>query len=208
MSKRGNPPEAIPRDAITGVILAGGKGRRIGGRDKGLVQIDGRPLIAHIIDTLRPQVGRLVLNANRNIDRYRAFGYPVVQDALGDYFGPLVGMARAMQDTDTPYLLSVPCDSPLVPTDLCDRLYRAMQAADADISVVHDGTRMQQVFALLRCDLHGDLLGYLESGGRKIETWYAGHRLVSADFSDLPDAFLNLNTSEDFRAFEAMKRNA
>ncbi len=193
----------IPTADITGVILAGGMGRRMGGRDKGLLEVGGRPLIAHIIDILRPQVGSLVINANRNLDAYRALGLPVIQDMLGEFFGPLMGMASTLQESDTPYLLTAPCDSPRAPTDLCARLYRAMEAADAEVSVAHDGTRMQPVFALLRRELLPDLLGYLENGGRKIDTWYAGHRLALADFSDQPEAFVNVNTPEEWAVLRA-----
>lgn len=207
-AQQGGASGSIPKKGITGVILAGGKGRRAGGRDKGLLKVDGRPLISHIIDVVRPQVGSLVINANRNIDIYRALGYPVAQDRMGEFLGPLAGMASAMQDSDTPYLLSVPCDSPLVPADLCAKLYRALQAADADIGVAHDGTRMQPVFALLRRELLPDLRSYLDKGGRKIDTWYKEHRLALADFSDRPNAFLNINTCDELRTLEAMKRKA
>lgn len=189
-----------PKADIAGVILAGGRGRRMGGRDKGLLPVDGRPLIAHIIDAILPQVGSLMISANRNLESYRAFAFPVVADDQGKYLGPLAGMASAMQSASTPYLLSVPCDSPLVPPDLCARLYIDLKKADADISVVHDGKRMQQVFALLRRGLLPDLLDYLGKGGRKIETWYGEHRLVLSDFSERPDAFLNINTSEELEA--------
>jgi len=182
---------------ITAVILAGGKARRMGGEDKGLIELHGRPLLDYIIAGLRPQTGHIIVNANRNLERYREFGYPVVSDLMGDFFGPLVGMATGMQAAVTPFILAAPCDSPFVPAQLCDTLSRAMEAADADISVAHDGMRMQPVFALLRCELLSDLLSYLKEGGRKIDTWYARHRLALADFSTSPDVFLNLNTPED-----------
>jgi molybdopterin-guanine dinucleotide biosynthesis protein A len=190
------------------VILAGGMGRRMGGQDKGLLRLHGRPLVARVVDALLPQVGSLLINANRNLDSYRALGHPVVQDTVGDFFGPLVGMASAMQAAATPYLLSVPCDSPLLPGDLCARLYRTLKSADAHISVAHDGSRMQPVFALLRRELLPDLLDYLRGGGRKIDTWYGRHRLALADFSDRSDAFLNINTPEELNNLEAMKRQS
>ena len=186
-----------PVQDITAVILAGGKARRMGGEDKGLIELHGRPLLDYIISGLRPQAGQLLVNANRNLERYRAFGYPVVEDIMGDYFGPLVGMATGMQACNTPYIMTVPCDSPFVPAGLADQLYQTLADTEADISVAHDGSRMQPVFALLRCELLPDLLTYLEGGGRKIDTWYTQHRLVFSDFSALPDTFLNLNTPED-----------
>jgi molybdenum cofactor guanylyltransferase len=182
---------------ITAVILAGGKARRMGGEDKGLIELHGRPLLDYIIAGLRPQAGQIIINANRNLERYHAFGYPVVADMMGDFFGPLVGMATGMQAATTPFILVVPCDSPFVPAQLCDMLLHAMEKADAEISVAHDGTRMQPVFALLQCKLLPGLLAYLNEGGRKIDTWYAQHRLALADFSAMPDVFLNMNTPED-----------
>lgn len=186
-----------PVQDITAIILAGGKARRMGGEDKGLIDLHGRPLLDYIIAGLRPQAGQLLVNANRNLERYRTFGYPVVEDIMEDYLGPLVGMATGMQACNTPYILTVPCDSPFVPAGLADQLYQALADTEADISVAHDGSRMQPVFALLRCELLPDLLTYLEGGGRKIDTWYTQHRLALSDFSALPDTFLNLNTPED-----------
>lgn len=197
-----------PFNDITAVILAGGKARRMGGEDKGLIDLHGRPLLDYIIAGLRPQAGHLLVNANRNLGRYRAFGYPVAEDIMGDYFGPLVGMATGMQTCNTPLILTVPCDSPFVPDRLTDRLYRDMVDRDAEICVAHDGVRMQPVFALLRCELLPGLLSYLEGGGRKIDTWYTQHRLVQSDFSDLPDTFLNLNTPEDRIVLEKMLAEA
>lgn len=197
-----------PFNDITAVILAGGKARRMGGEDKGLIDLHGRPLLDYIIAGLRPQAGHLLVNANRNLGRYRAFGYPVAEDIMGDYFGPLVGMATGMQTCSTPLILTVPCDSPFVPDRLTDRLYRDMVDTDAEICVAHDGVRMQPVFALLRCELLPGLLSYLEGGGRKIDTWYTQHRLVQSDFSDLPDTFLNLNTPEDRIVLEKMLAEA
>jgi len=169
----------------------------MGGEDKGLIELHGRPLLDYIIAGLRPQSGTIIVNANRNLDRYREFGYPVVTDVIGDFFGPLVGMATGMQAADTPLILAVPCDSPFVPARLCELLGHAMEKTGAEISVAHDGIRMQPVYALLRRELLPSLLSYLNEGGRKIDTWYAQHRLALADFSDSPDVFLNLNTPAD-----------
>ncbi len=192
----------LPQQDITGVILAGGRSQRMGGEDKGLIRIDGRPMIDHIIGTLGPQVGPLLINANRNLEDYRRFGYPVVPDSMGDFYGPLVGMASALQATETEYLLTVPCDSPLLPHNLAQALYGALHTHQAEISVAHDGVRMQPVFALLRRDLLANLLVYLEAGGRKIDTWYAQHRLVIVDFSDRADTFFNVNTQQERRMLE------
>jgi len=188
---------ATPVDDITAVILAGGKARRMSGEDKGLINLNGRALIDYIISALRPQAGDILINANRNLQQYGRYGLPVVADMLGDYFGPLVGMATGMHTTDRPYIVTVPCDSPFIPGALVETLYRNLDDQQADISVAHDGTRMQPVFALLRCELLPDLLTYLGEGGRKIDTWYDRQRLAIADFSNSPDTFLNLNTPED-----------
>ena len=192
----------LPRKDITAVILAGGKARRMHGVDKGLVELLGKPLVEYIIAGLRPRVDRILISANRNLARYREFGYPVIKDSMGDYCGPLAGMASAMQAADTPLLLAVPCDSPLLPAQLPETLYRAMTEADADISVAHDGKRLQQVYALLRCALLPDLQDYLGNGGRRVDSWYAQHRIAVADFSPLADSFLNLNTPRDIQAIE------
>ncbi|MFC1772697.1 molybdenum cofactor guanylyltransferase MobA [Pseudomonadota bacterium] len=181
----------------TAVILAGGMARRMGGQDKGLVEINGRPMIEYIIDALNPQVDHIMINANRNIEQYRRYGYPVVKDMMGDYFGPLVGMASGLQACDSDLILSVPCDSPFVPPVLAARLNTALIENQADISVANDSERMQPVFALIRKHLLDSLLAYLNDGGRKIDTWYAEHEMALADFSDWPDAFININTPED-----------
>ena len=193
-----------PLESITAVILAGGKARRMHGEDKGLIELLGRPLLDYIIAGLRPQVGSILVNANRNLVRYREFGYRVIEDILDDFCGPLAGMATAMQAAAaTPLLLTVPCDSPFVPVHLVETLYRAMTATGAEISVAHDGERMQQVYALLRCELLPDLLDYLENGGRRVDTWYTQHRTTLADFSASPEVFLNLNTPQDKQVIEA-----
>jgi len=193
-----------PTNDITGVILAGGKARRMGGEDKGLITLQDKPMIDYIIAALKPQVGNLIINANRNPERYSAYGLPVVADILGDYFGPLVGMATGMDVTDQPYIVTVPCDSPFIPNMLVETLYRTLHDKQAEISVAHDGARMQPVFALLRCELLPSLLAYLEAGGRKIDTWYSQHHTALADFSGSPDTFMNLNTPEDKLALENM----
>lgn len=193
---------ATPVDDITAVILAGGKARRMDGEDKGLITLHGRPMIDYIIQALQPQAGRILVNANRNAERYAAFGLPVIADMLGDYFGPLVGMASGMNATDTSFIVTAPCDSPIIPDNLVETLYHALQENRADISVAHDGVRMQPVFALLRCSLLSSLLAYLHGGGRKIDSWYAQQPLALADFSGLPETFLNLNTPEDKRVLE------
>ncbi|MDH3830093.1 MAG: molybdenum cofactor guanylyltransferase [Gammaproteobacteria bacterium] len=193
----------IPRNDITAVILAGGKARRMNGQDKGLITLHGRPMVDYIIEALQPQVGSILVNANRNTEQYAAFGLPVIADMLGDYFGPLVGMASGMDATATSFIVTTPCDSPIIPDNLVETLYRALQENKADISVAHDGERMQPVFALLRRSLLASLLDYLNEGGRKIDTWFSQQPLALADFSGSADTFLNLNTPEDKQLLES-----
>jgi len=213
------PPLPTPQ-VITGVILAGGRGRRLGGADKGLVEYGGRPLVEWIIEALRPQVRGIVINANRNQDRYRACGWPVVGDRLDGFQGPLAGIASALAAVDTPWIVTLPCDGPMPPPDLVARLCEALRepnlrvvpepegsaqfAADApapllpaEIAVASDGHRLQPVHALIPTSLASSLDDFLAGGGRRVDRWYACHRTAIADFSDQPDAFANINTAGD-----------
>jgi molybdopterin-guanine dinucleotide biosynthesis protein A len=189
-------------DKVTGVILAGGKARRMGGVDKGLVSIGGRPMVSYVIDALQPQVSALLINANRSHDRYREFGLPVIADADRDFRGPLAGFASGMQAAATRYVAVSPCDSPLLCGDLVQRLYDALQEEELRIAVAHDGTRLQPVFALLDRELLDDLAGHLADGGRKIDQWYAQHGFAIADCSDVPESFLNINAPADQQLLE------
>jgi molybdenum cofactor guanylyltransferase len=183
--------------SVTAVILAGGRGRRMGGEDKGLIELNGKPLVAHVIDAIQPQVGSILINANRNQERYEKFAYPVFSDSLLNYQGPLAGFIAAMQTLETEDMLTLPCDGPLVPADLVERLYKARQAAGAEIAVAHDGKRLQPVYALIPKRLAESLQRYLDGGDRKIDLWYAQHRVAHADFSDIPRTFININTMQE-----------
>ncbi|HSR63155.1 MAG TPA: molybdenum cofactor guanylyltransferase MobA [Gammaproteobacteria bacterium] len=182
---------------FTAVILAGGEARRMGGEDKGLVELSGKPMVQHVIDSMSSQVGYLVINANRHFDTYARFGCPVVADEFEGFCGPLAGMASGMRTIDTPYMVTVPCDSPLVPDDLVKRLYLELVREKAEISVAHDGDRMHPVFSLMQTRLLDSMLAYLKSGERKIDKWFRKHRLAITDFSDKPETFLNVNTPEE-----------
>jgi molybdopterin-guanine dinucleotide biosynthesis protein A len=196
--------EAIPRCDLTAVVLAGGRARRMGGEDKGLVPLGGKPMVAYVVERLRPQVGRVLVNANRNLERYAlAASCEVIADCVGGFAGPLAGMASAMRACVSPYLVTAPCDSPLVAPDLVSRLVAALAAAQAEICVAHDGERMQPVFALLRCTLLESVLAFLASGERKVDRWFARHRLALADLSDRPRMFLNINTEAEREQLEA-----
>ena len=187
-----------PREDITAVVLAGGRARRMGGEDKGLIEVAGKPMVAHTIDVLRPQTAEVIVNANRNADAYRAVtGCRIIADTVGGFAGPLAGMASALDASATRFLLTAPCDSPLVTDDLGPRLHSALARDGAEIAVAHDGERMQPVFALLTRDLLSDLLAFLGAGGRKIDAWYATRHTVTADFSDTLDTFLNVNTPQE-----------
>ncbi len=198
----------MPTADITGVVLAGGRGERMGGLDKGLVELGGRPMVQYVLEALRPQVGHILINANRNQARYAALGHDIVPDVLGGYLGPLAGMASAMRVAKTRYVLTAPCDSPLVVADLAQRLYSALVRERADISAAHDGKRLHPVFALLRRDLLPSLEAYLAAGERKIDRWFARHRLAVADLSDLADNFLNVNDPQERSVLEARLRGA
>ena len=191
------------RRLVTGLVLAGGLGYRMGGVDKGLVPLAGRPMVEHVLDALRPQVGTILVNANRNPDRYAAYGYPVFADTLGGYLGPLAGVLSALPHVRTDFLVTVPCDAPLLAVDLVRRLHAACVAAGADVAVACDGTRLQPVFLLLRKDLAPALESYLAAGGRKVDAWFDRVRIAKVDFGDAPDTFVNINDAEERRRVEA-----
>ena len=193
-----------PKQAISGVVLAGGRATRMGGEDKGLVEVAGRPMVEYVAECLRGQSAEILVTANRNLQRYGELcDCPVVEDIVGDFAGPLAGMASAMRFARTPYILTAPCDSPLVSAALGRRLFEALEKERAEIAVAHDGERMQPVCALLHRDLLESMLAYLESGESKIDRWYAKHRTALGDFSDEPSMFLNINTPAQLAELEA-----
>ncbi len=189
------------RELITAVVLAGGQGRRMGGQDKGLVSLGGRPMVAHVIAALEPQVGALLINANRNAERYAGFGWPVLADSVTGFEGPLAGMASAMAQATTPFILTAPCDCPFIGADLAARLAAACDD-QATIAVAHDGQRLQPVFAMMPVALRADLEAFLAAGERKIDRWYGCHRMLTVDFSDETRMFENLNTPAELAAAE------
>ena len=190
----------IARTDISGVVFAGGQGRRMGGVDKGLVVLDGRALVAHVIERLAPQVGELVINANQNRDRYAAFGYPVVADVIPDFAGPLAGLHAAMAGATTPYIVTSPCDSPFLPADLVARLALALAATPLDLAVARTFDQPHPVFSLVRTDVRPHLEAFLRGGGRKIDAWYATLRVADVRFDDEADAFRNINTAAELAA--------
>lgn len=197
------PSERDVKEIITGVILAGGRAQRMGGCDKGLIKLLGKPLVEYVIRALKPQVAEMIINANRNRERYAAYGYPIIADLMDGFYGPLAGMASAMQAARTPYIVTTPCDSPFVPSDLVKRLYGGIEEQAAEIAVAHNGERLQPVFALLDQNLRSSIIAYLKRGERKIDRWYEEHRLAIIDFSDQPNTFVNVNTPEDVETVES-----
>jgi len=188
---------------ITAVILAGGQGRRMGGQDKGLIEFDGRPMVEILIAELERQSLGIVINANRNLDRYRDFGFPVISDHLQDYQGPLAGFASAMAAVETDFILTLPCDGPLLAENYAARFLSSQQQNDAAICVAFDGERLQPVHALIKVDLRASLDQFLDSGDRKIDRWYALHDYVQTDFSDCREMFRNINTPSDQQTLQA-----
>ena len=186
-----------PRDRITGVILAGGRATRMGGMDKGLVELNGRPLIAHVLAALQPQVAAVLINANRNLESYAELGCRVISDDQQGYLGPLAGLATALGQAETPWVLTAPCDGPLVSTDLGPRLYYALMSTGAEVATVCDGKRLHPVYALVPTWLRGSVQDYLAAGERKLIEWLQNRRLAIADFSDQNASFINLNTIEE-----------
>jgi len=202
-----------PQD-ITGLILAGGRGSRMGGVDKGLQNFNGIPLALHTLMRLGPQVESVMVNANRNLSAYESFGASVWPDASADFAGPLSGFLVGLERAETPYVLTVPCDTPRLPLDLAERLAEALVREDADIAMAaapetddqgQTQIRTQPVFCLMKIELSESLVKFTHAGGRKIDAWTAQHKTVVVPFdapSDDPLAFANVNTLTELQALE------
>lgn len=191
---------------ITGLILAGGRGSRMGNVDKGLQLFRGAPMAMHVMLRLAPQVGPLMINANQNIGPYEGFGVPVWPDQMPDFAGPLAGLQTGLAHCETPYLATAPCDSPFLPDDLVARLYAGLEEWEADLAVAVTGDgalrRAQPVFCLMKNSLLPHLTAFLQDGGRKIDRWYATLNVIEVPFPD-EAAFRNINTVEELRQYEA-----
>ena len=185
---------------VTGIVLAGGQGRRMGGIDKGWVELAGEPMIAQVLRRLAPQVADVVVNANQNLDRYRALGYPVFADTVGGFAGPLAGLHAGLSHATRELAVTVPCDSPFLPFDLVDRLHAAITSNRAQLAVAKTFDQPHPVFALVRRDVLPNLAAFLEGGGRKIDAWYAALAVVEVAFDDEADAFRNINTADELAA--------
>jgi molybdenum cofactor guanylyltransferase len=200
----------ITTDQITGLLLAGGRGMRMGGVDKGLQTLHGQPLAQHVLERLAPQTGALLISANRNPERYAELGAPfnatVIADTLADFPGPLAGLLAGLRAARTGFMLSAPCDTPALPADLAARLAGALDAARADIATVATKNARQEVsihpvFALLRTTLADDLAAFLDAGERKVRAWYARHKTVEVAFAD-ERAFYNVNSLQELADLE------
>ena len=190
------------REAITGVILAGGLGRRMGGVDKGLQLLNDKPLALHVAERMAPQVAELLINANQNAERYAAFGHRVVADQIPDFAGPLAGLHAALSAATHPLVATAPCDSPFLPPDLISRLYAALTADGAELAVARTFDQPHPVFCLCRREVLPHLADFLHSGGRKIDRWYATLKVIEVAFDDEADAFENINTREELGRFD------
>lgn len=187
---------------ITGVLLAGGRGSRMGGVDKGLVKLHDRPMAAWVLERLAPQVDEVLINANQNLERYADFGYPVFVDEISGFAGPLAGLHAALARARHPLVVTAPCDSPFLPSDLVARLHAGLVEADADLAVARTFDRSHPVFCLCRQEQLPHLTTFLESGGRKIDLWYASLNVVEVRFDDEAEAFRNINTREELDTSE------
>ncbi len=188
--------------SVTGLILAGGRGSRMGGVDKGLQAFRGKRLVDHVYERFAPQVGGIIINANQNHDDYRSFGVRVVSDAIGGFAGPLAGLHAGLSISKRPFLASVPCDSPFLPADLVERLYKRIDEAGAELAVAKTGEQPHPVFSLMRRGVLDHLTEFLKGGGRKIDAWYATLNVVEVGFDDEPEAFSNINTREELQTWE------
>ncbi|HIL03774.1 MAG TPA: molybdenum cofactor guanylyltransferase [Candidatus Thioglobus autotrophicus] len=187
----------IDKNNITVVILSGGRSSRMQGEDKGLILLNDKPLISYVVDVVNDKAGRLLISANRNIEKYQSYG-EVIVDELTDFQGPLAGISTALSKTNTTYLLTLPCDSPLINETVINRLIDVMDRVDVDICVADDGLRIHPTIALIKTNLKNNLLAFLESGERKLGLWIEQNNFQKVDFSDQPKVFINLNNPKDF----------
>lgn len=195
--------DLLSRDKlVSSIILSGGRATRMNGVDKGLVLLQNKPLVQHVITRLTSQVDEILINANREITTYQAFGYPVLLDETDNFLGPLAGFLLGLKHAKHEYVLSVPCDSPLLPLDLAERLYKSMAESNADIAVATSDGDTHPVFCLMKKSVLPSLQAFLENGERKVSAWQKSQQYVEVDFSDCPDCFVNLNTLEDLKALE------
>jgi len=191
------------RSLVTGVILAGGRGSRMGGVDKGLRLLRGKPMVEWVIERFAPQVDEILVNANQNPEAYARLGYRVIPDEITGFAGPLAGLHRGLSEAAHELVATVPCDSPFLPRNLIARLKAALEVAKSEVAVAKTGEQPHPVFCLCRRNVLPGLSKFLAEGGRKIDAWYAQLKVVEVPFDDQPDAFSNINTDDELRAFES-----
>jgi molybdopterin-guanine dinucleotide biosynthesis protein A len=201
-SAAGPTPVTVHRSPVTGVILAGGQGRRMGGVDKGLKVLRGKPMVAWVLERFAPQIEEVLINANQNLERYAALGHRVIPDEIAGYAGPLAGLHRGLTEAAYALVATVPCDSPFLPSDLIQRLRGAIYNTESDVAVAKTADQPHPVFCLCRKSVLPGLTKFLAGGGRKIDAWYASLKVVEVAFDDNPGAFSNINTEEELLALE------
>ncbi|MDD5274610.1 MAG: molybdenum cofactor guanylyltransferase [Methylovulum sp.] len=187
---------------VSGVILSGGRAKRMDNQDKGLVNYKGQPLVSYAIKAMLPVVDQLIINANRNLDQYRSFNLPVVTDQTNRFDGPLAGILTAMRFTDADILLVMPCDLPLIRPEHLQKLLSTCREQDTDIAVAYDGKEIQPLLLAIKTSLYVDLQNFLDSGRRKVGFWLAQKRMLKVDLSNEPDIFININTAKDLSSLE------
>lgn len=196
----------MTRSDITGVILAGGQARRMGGQDKGLIKLLNKPMIEYVLNALQPQVATIIINANRNHDAYQQYDYPVVADKFDEHYGPLAGMAAGLEISATAFIVTAPCDAPLISSTLVNKLYTTLQNENAEICTSYCNDRLQPVFTLIKSTLLLSIVNFLQRGERKIDKWFNEHRLAIADFSNEVECFSNINSTAELQNMELKLR--
>ncbi len=184
---------------VTGIVLAGGQGRRMGNVDKGLIILNSKPMVAHVVERFAPQVDEVLVNANQNLEQYAAFGYPVISDSLTGYAGPLAGLQAGLSAAQHELVATVPCDSPFLPLDLIGRLKAVLLEHHAQLAVAVTHNQPHPVFCLCQRNVLPHLTAFLDNGGRKIDAWYATLNTVEVNFEDEADAFININTMQELK---------
>jgi len=191
---------------MSGLLLAGGRARRMGGEDKGLMTLDNKPLVQWGLDRLGPQVDEILISANRNHDQYQALGVKVISDSVDGFAGPLAGFLTGLAHASQDWMVTAPCDSPLIEGNYVARMGSLITSDSIDVTVAHDGLRLQPVFMLLHRRVHDSLRRFLDCGERKIDKWLEEVSWAAVDFSDSPNMFLNANTHEDLESLQRLVR--
>ena len=191
---------------ITGAILAGGLGRRMGGVDKGQLAVAGVPLIERVLGCLLPQVEHILINANRHTAEYDRYGYPVITDQTSGFQGPLAGMASVLAAAETEFVLCVPCDAAWLPPDLATRMATALANSQGRVCTVHDGVWLHPVCSLIPRALLPDLRQWMTEGRREVAGWLQKQGLVTVSYPEWPSVYWSINTPADLASVERRLR--